>query len=46
MFSQAVPARFGGAERQDSVSNGVRALDPAARWVAIQDAPGPAPRRR
>ncbi|MBN8248421.1 MAG: 2-C-methyl-D-erythritol 4-phosphate cytidylyltransferase [Verrucomicrobia bacterium] len=31
----------GGAERQDSVSHGVQALDPAVRWVAIQDGARP-----
>jgi len=31
----------GGAERQDSVWNGVQALDPAVRWVAVQDGARP-----
>lgn len=31
----------GGARRQDSVANGLRALGPDARWVAIHDAARP-----
>jgi 2-C-methyl-D-erythritol 4-phosphate cytidylyltransferase len=39
----AKPHRFarGGAERQDSVWNGLEALSPATEWVAIQDAARP-----
>ena len=42
-FALAKPCRFvvGGQERQDSVSNGLQALDPSARFVAIQDAARP-----
>ncbi|MBN1417161.1 MAG: 2-C-methyl-D-erythritol 4-phosphate cytidylyltransferase [Planctomycetes bacterium] len=32
----------GGARRQDSVANGLRALGPDARWIAIHDAARPA----